>query len=262
MLKHYFDPNQRISRVVIIGLGGTGAQVARILGRMCYDMREKQYHTPKIVLIDPDKIEVKNVGRQLFVSSDVNQYKAAIVAKRLNFGLGLDVAWYPEAVSADKHFDRYGSDLVISCVDNFEARREIYKVSGIHLSAGNYSTGGQVCIGNTNDVDLIERYFEQDRIRYLPKEGLLLPELLEAEDPLDDPVIDDTLSCAELVQAEEQSLLINDWMANIVGQYAYKLLHRQPIYHFMTFLDCDTLSMRSLPISKEELEVYLPKNKE
>ncbi|GAB5426328.1 MAG: hypothetical protein Crog4KO_34750 [Crocinitomicaceae bacterium] len=92
MLKQYFDPNQQISRVVIIGLGGTGAQVARILGRMCYDMREKNYHIPKIVLIDPDRIEAKNIGRQLFVHADIGQHKAAIVAKRLNFGLGLDVS--------------------------------------------------------------------------------------------------------------------------------------------------------------------------
>ena len=168
------------------------------------------------------------------------------------------VSWYPEAVSADKHFPRYSGDLVISCVDNFEARREIYKVNGIHLSAGNYSTGGQVCIGNEDDVERVKRYYDEDCVRCLPKEGLLLPQLLEAEVPLEAPVVNDNLSCAELVQAEEQSLLINDWMANIVGQYAYKLLHRQRIYNFMTFLDCDTtLSMRSLPISKEELEVYL-----
>jgi hypothetical protein len=35
-----FDPNTQISTITIVGCGGTGAQVARSVARMVYDMRE------------------------------------------------------------------------------------------------------------------------------------------------------------------------------------------------------------------------------
>ena len=106
-------------------MGGTGCQVARIAARMLYDMRRSRMHTPQMVLIDPDRIEEKNVGRQgMFVPAEIGEYKAAAIGRRLNLALGLDIAWITEPVNADKHFDRSGS-LVISCVDNHLARREL-----------------------------------------------------------------------------------------------------------------------------------------
>ena len=62
-----FDPNTHIQTVVIAGCGGTGAQVARIVARILYDMRRARLHTPNLLLIDPDHVEEKNVGRQLYM---------------------------------------------------------------------------------------------------------------------------------------------------------------------------------------------------
>ena len=113
-----FDPNTYIKTIIIVGVGGTGASTARIVARILYDMQRSRLHTPSLVLIDPDRVEEKNVGRQaLFAPSDMGQPKAAVVGKRLNLALGLDIAWIAEPVNAEQHFDRYGS-LVISCVDN------------------------------------------------------------------------------------------------------------------------------------------------
>src|SRR5687768_15028117 len=102
---YIFDPNTHIQSIVIVGCGGTGAQVARIVARIVYDMRRAGLHTPRITLIDPDIVEEKNVGRQLFTAADaaLGLPKAEIVARRLNMGLGLDIAWIAEPVSAEKH---------------------------------------------------------------------------------------------------------------------------------------------------------------
>lgn len=54
-----------------------GAQVARIVARLLYDMRRARLHTPALLLIDPDVVEEKNVGRQLFTPAD-----AALGVKR------------------------------------------------------------------------------------------------------------------------------------------------------------------------------------
>jgi PRTRC genetic system ThiF family protein len=254
-----FDPNLYIKTVTVVGVGGTGAQVARILGRIVYDMQRSRKHTPQIVLIDPDCVEEKNVGRQLFSPSMIGMNKAAAVGKMLNLALGLDVRWIPDTVDPVKHFDRYGSNLVISCVDNHEARKAIHQISGVLLGAGNAADSGQICIGNCADPDLMRRHLDgrDGRYAYLPKEGLLFPELLQPEaQTLPEPTPDDA-SCATLMQAGEQGLLVNDWVANIVGGYVYKLLHRQPITSFLTWVNTADMALRSVPICRSELEVYL-----
>ncbi len=91
---------------------------------------------------------------------------------------------------------------------------------------------------------------------YLPKEGLLFPALLEPEAPA--PAPQPELSCAELVLRGDQVLLVNDWMACVVGQHVYALLRRQPIRTFASFISLDGMSVRSLPICRDELQPYLP----
>jgi PRTRC genetic system ThiF family protein len=249
-----FDPNIYIKTVTIVGCGGTGAATARIVARIVYDMQRTRKHAPQIVLIDHDKVEAKNIGRQaLFAPSDIGKFKAEVVGRRLNFALGLDIAWIPEPVDAVRHFDRYSGNLVISCVDNHEARKEIHRVNGVHISSGNHAESGQVCISNCDDPDLVRRFIDgrDGKYRYLPKEGLLFPELLVPEPPHPTPPV----SCAEMV--DPQSLLVNDWMANVIGGYVFKLLHRMPINSFLTFVNTDDFVVTNKLICRSELEVYL-----
>ncbi|MBE2270189.1 MAG: ThiF family adenylyltransferase [Anaerolinea sp.] len=253
-----FDPNIHIQSVTVVGVGGTGAQVARIAARILYDMRRQRLHMPKLVLIDPDRVEEKNVGRQAFFApSDIGHYKAEVVGKRLNLALGLDTAWIAEPVNAERHFDRYGS-LVISCVDNHFARHELNHVPGCAIAAGNDRLSGQVCIGNCADRELMLRQLDgrDGKYVYLPHESLLFPTLLEP-DPESVPQ-EQTVSCAELVALGAQSLLINDWIACVVGNYLYALLYRRPITSFLTFVHCDGMpAVKSVPICRSELEAYL-----
>lgn len=255
-----FDPSIHIRTVTIVGVGGTGAQVARILGRIVYDMRRSRQHTPQIVLIDPDIVEEKNVGRQLFSPSTLGLPKAEAVGRMLNLALGLDVRWIVDGVDPVKHFDRYGGNLVVSCVDNHEARQALHRVDGVLIGAGNHADSGQVSIGNCNDADLMRRFLDgrDGRYPYLPKEGLLFPELLQPEPPEIRPTPEPGASCAELVASGDQHLLVNDMMTAAVGHYVYRLLQRQPIRSFLTYISAsEMLGSRSLAICRQELEVFL-----
>jgi len=251
-----FDPNTHIQSISIVGLGGTGAQVARSVARMVYDMKAARLHTPQIVLIDPDKVEYKNVGRQLYVEADVGQPKAHVLMRRFNMALGLDIIAIDQPVSAEKHFERWGN-LIVGAVDNHLARLELAKANGaIWVDAGNHFNAGQVVVGNTSDHETALRYIDgqNGRYSYLPNAGLLFPTLLESE-PEVKP--EPERSCAELVAAREQDLLVNDWMAVAAAQYVYRLLHRQPITSFASYISADGMSVRSLPISRDELLPYL-----
>lgn len=248
-----FDPNMHINSVMIVGCGGTGAAAARIVARIIYDLQRSRRHAPNLVLVDPDIVEAKNIGRQAFAMTEIGRFKAEAIARRLNFALGLDVSWISEPLDASKHNNRYGSQIVISCVDNHVARQEIHRLNGVLIASGNHKDSGQVCIGNTDDPVLVQRDFGKSAYRHLPKEGLLFPDLLQPEPVIVQP----SVSCGELIESGEQSLLVNDWQANVIGNYVYKLLHRQPINSFLTFIDSDSGMVTSKAICREELEVYL-----
>ena len=115
-------------------------------------------------------------------------------------------------------FDRYGSNLVISCVDNHEARKALHRVSGCGIYAGNHADAGQVCIGNCDDPELMRRFLDgrEGKYPYLPKEGLLFPELLQPEPEIERPTPVPNISCAELVLEGSQHLLVNG--APVIGR--------------------------------------------
>ena len=87
-----FDPHMHIRQVIVVGLGGTGAQVARSVARLAYDMGRARLHVPAIQFVDPDTVEEKNIGRQLFSYGDLGQNKAHVLAVRFNAALGLSIA--------------------------------------------------------------------------------------------------------------------------------------------------------------------------
>ncbi len=252
-----FDPSTHIQKIVIVGCGGTGAQVARSVARIIYDMKQLRMHAPKMTLIDPDVIEPQNVGRQMFTDGDIGQSKALVLMRRFNMALGLDITAIDQPFNANRHAERWGT-VIIGAVDNHLARLELSKLDGaVWIDAGNHANSGQVIIGNTGShTDMMQRINGRDgKYSYLPNAGLLFPALLEPEAPKPEPAPD--ASCADLVATREQDLLVNDWLAVATSQYVYKLLHRQPINSFITYIDADGMNVRSVPINKENLMPYL-----
>jgi PRTRC genetic system ThiF family protein len=249
-----FDPFGNFTEIVLVGIGGTGSQLSRSIGRILYDLQQRGKHVPHLHLVDPDTVELKNVGRQFFTPADVGLPKAQVVGQRLNLALGLNISWSAEPLDAKRHIPR--GAIVCGAVDNHVARQEIARSQlGCWIDSGNHRASGQVIIGNTGDISVVQRCMQQGRYNYLPHAGLLFPELLEPEPP--QPVPEPTASCAELVEQGEQSLLINDAMCLVVASYLSALLNRRPITTFATFVDLESLVIRSLPICVDELKPYL-----
>lgn len=250
-----FDPTFYPRDVALVGLGGTGAQWARSLARMVYAMQQAGRSIPTVTFVDPDRVEAQNVGRQLFTVGDVGQYKAEVLARRFNYALGLSIRWCNEPVHADRHLAD-NRTLICGAVDNYLARRELAQARGIWIDASNHRDSGQVAIGNTTDPRHVLNALAGDnnRIYYLPSPGLLFPALLEPE-PM--PAASPAQSCADLTAAGEQHLLVNDFLAAVAASYTYQVLHRQPVMSFVTYIDVISLTVRSLPITREQLLPYL-----
>lgn len=252
-----FDPHLYLRRIVVVGLGGTGSHLARNLARLLVHCRQNRQSVPELVFVDPDIVEEKNIGRQLFSPVELHQSKAVALARRYNYALGLEINAICEPLNAEKHIGR--NDLICGCVDNHHARREIARAEGhTWIDAGNDFDHGQVVIGNNSDWDAVFRGLEYGREKHssvLPNAGLLFPSLLEAEEQ--DEVVDTQLSCAELVARGEQHLYINDFMANLVTHYVYQLLNREAVTSFVSFVNLKPyVNVRSVPFTKENLERY------
>lgn len=246
-----FDPGH-INRVVLVGVGGTGSHLARNLARMCYDLIARGLQSPQLVFIDPDRVEQKNVGRQMFIAAELGLHKSEVLAKRFNRALGLDIAYSTEHFDAAYHCSR--SDLLIGCVDNHQARRELARYKGTWLDCGNDRYSGQVIIGTSESWDMLQYLDTSDSTRWLPNAAAVYPDLLEPPPASDAP----DLSCAEATLIGDQHLLVNDLMATIAAGYVFKALYRQPIYHWMSLIDIGALSVRSVLITPDELQSRAP----
>ncbi len=255
--EYIFDPPYRFDQIVVVGLGGTGSQVARGIARLLYHRQQKNQHIPQVLFVDPDTVETHNVGRQMFTVADVGQSKAATLAVRFNYALGLSIAWCSEGIDSQKHLPR--GSLVCGCVDNYQAREEMARAKEIvWLDAGNGFDSGQVILGNSGDRrQVLEglRHTHEGHCRYLPHAGLLFPALLEP-DPEEIPAAD--LSCAERVMRDEQQLFVNDFIANLLMQYVYRLLNREAATTFVSFFSLSPApAVRSVGITERNVAAYL-----
>jgi len=252
MKRYQFDYSRDIHHIAVVGLGGTGSQLARSIARLLFDMRERRLQTPELMFIDPDVVEYKNVGRQMFTVADIGGNKAEILATRFNKALGLDILslvrpFSPNAVASHLH-----TTLLVGCVDNPIARRQMAAAKILWLDTGNHYDTGQVILGNAYDVETVQIAMKKANgtsiITALPSPALVFPSLLEPDEPK--PALSD-LSCADLVQRGEQHLYINEFVALAASQYIYRLLHRQSISSHMSYVSADTGMIKPVLITSE-----------
>lgn len=169
--------------LTLVGCGGTGSHVASGLAVISQELQTRGV-TTDVLFVDPDVVEARNIGRQLFSQADLGRAKAVVLAERLNNAFGgtvgaavreidgLDTFVEDETpieavgiLPGDDH-GRAGSrrreggciNVVIGAVDNAPARkliaRQVDQADGRlwWLDTGNEYASGQVALGNRRRV--------------------------------------------------------------------------------------------------------------
>ena len=257
-----FDPqlNFASGTLTIVGLGGTGANLAMRIGRILFAMKSANIQIPEgIVLIDPDRVEQRNIGRQMFLKGDVGETKVVTVMRHLNAAYGLNVSAIQEPVSATHLI---GSKLILGCVDGPGPRAVIaefmsqnyttYASCPIWIDGGNDKESGQVVLGNSS-VFKISTPDHGSKYTKIPMPSLLMPSLLMPS--LLEETVTQPLSCADLVLRWEQDMLINDWVALVMAQYTKRLLLREPVTSFLTYVASNYMVAKTVPLT--ELRRYM-----
>lgn len=120
----------RDKSVAVVGIGGVGSVTADMLTRC---------GVGKLILFDYDKVELANMNRLFFTPAQSGLAKVDAAARTLQFiNPDVQIVTHNYNITTVESFDKYltairsggmdGSspvDLVLSCVDNFEARMAI-----------------------------------------------------------------------------------------------------------------------------------------
>ncbi len=240
-------------RILVVGCGGTGSFVAEGLCRLLVDTDES------LILIDPDRVEPHNLLRQQFFAGDVGKFKSQVIAERLSRQYGRVVGYSVYPYMPDMIHKNWGGGmhteaaqgLIVSCVDNVAARREIagtLKHGNWWLDVGNGYSSGQVLIGSTSVKQHLEESFDEENqlVYALPMPSCQLPSLLS---PPTKPVIKD-VDCAEAVIAEDQSPVINQSMAILVLEFIHRFLRRELTW-MGAYLDMEAGTLQTVPAEPE-----------
>ena len=245
--------------ILLVGCGGTGSILAESLGRLLYKGRAR------LLLVDPDRVEEANIGRQAFGPPDVGAFKAEVLARtlarRYGFEVGYSVLPYEATLHAAVFRESVSSRLrlVVGCVDNAPARRAIAatlpSASGYGgrgpgsvwwLDSGNGYSSGQVLLGNAaRPADLRGAFDRASGVcRALPSPALQRPDLLDSAPAPESPARQP--DCAERVVRGEQGPTVNAWTAVIMATYVSRLLDGT-CDSFASYFDLSEGSLRSLP---------------
>ncbi len=220
-------PDFKRVHLTLVGCGGTGSHIASGLASIAIALAERNIPMD-LLFIDPDRVEDKNVGRQLFSLADVGKPKAEVVADRLNRSFGL-------RIGADvRSIDRLDSfiapdyenaiNVVVGAVDNPAARSLLANAVTLakgrlwSLDCGNENHSGQVALGNIADRLKMIGSIGLGMIDRLPAPHLLYPDLIETPKAKRSKR---GMSCAEATTEGEQSLMIN----RAIAAYACSMLN-------------------------------------
>jgi PRTRC genetic system ThiF family protein len=226
--------------IIVVGCGGTGAYVIRDLTRFIYSLQTKNYPVNiRLHLFDADIVEEKNLIRQNFIPRDLGQYKAEVMAKRYGTAFGINITAHREMLNYQSlrnlENTNMGTKLIIGCVDNNLARREIDRYmrsrgNTYWIDSGNERQSGQVICGYgiMENVHINDIYRDNINNTQFPMPSVtnLYPEIL---DETQDHVGDDNTSCAERALVEDQNIFVNMTAANNVLNFSRQIILKEPI---------------------------------
>ena len=165
-------------RIGIVGCSGTGSWVAEQLSRL---------GVGDLLLIDPDRVERKNLNRIVATSGEdvaQNRYKVDAVASRLrNYGTGTNVnALARSALTYEAIYLLAACDIIFGCVDSIEARDLLNRIA-VFYSIPYFDLGVQLRADGRGSVDTIcgSVHFLMPDGSSLFSRGVYTSEMLQAE---------------------------------------------------------------------------------
>ena len=256
--KEWLNPYNPIV-VNLIGAGGTGSQVLTALARMNHALIALNHPGLFVRLFDNDKVERANLGRQLFASAELKQYKSVALINRVNLFFGTN--WKAVNSLYDKTILQEDAELAkagltISCVDTVSARLEIARVlKTVHRNNGNsrnrpvyYMDFGNSRFTGQVILSTVGKVAQPEMKKYCTAETLPMvtdefEDLLMASESTDN-----TPSCSLAEALTKQDLFINSSLANLGASLLWQLFREGMLFNRGFFLNIKEFRMQPLKV--------------
>lgn len=203
--------------IVVVGCGGTGSHYIKELGRLIYG-KHGNGNNLRLVLVDGDVVEEKNLVRQAFLEQDIGQNKAYVMAEILDQAYGVKAEYYDNYIDSAQDLKKLVRDdavvVLVGCVDNHQCRQSMHRFymeskDCIYMDSANEFSVGEVVIGSR--IGGMEMY--PDRCCYFP-------EVMEAKEPKRSEE-----SCEVLNVSKPQHMLTNQMAAWILLVNTMKVMN-------------------------------------
>lgn len=252
----------REAHFVMIGCGGTGSWLAPAVARLMRVLKANGLETSAL-FVDPDCVEEKNIPRQNFCDAELGYPKAQTLAARYSLAWGVEIQAVNNHFSTEMVSGKWNRlTVMIGCIDNAAARQEMAKALAVNsydspprlwwLDCGNKREAGQVLLGSTSRANALRLAFTFESLcQHLPSPVLQCPDLLK---PQPEELSNHNLSCAELMMANAQGLIVNQRVAAEAADYLARLLIHRNLRRFATYFDLASGAVRNHYITPEEIK--------
>lgn len=238
---HKLNHSRVLTRLAVIGCGGTGASLIGGLPFLDQALRVTGHPGLQVVVADGDKVSPTNCVRQPFSESEIGLYKSVVLVNRLNLFWGLK--WKASTEHVTKR-TRGKADIIISCVDTRAARREIvssplFKECVYWLDVGNNADNGQFVLGQPKNSRNRKTPYR------LPTVAELFPEIVT-------PLLDGTSdlpSCSAVEALQRQEPFINQTLAYHALAMLGRLFRHGTLTHHGGFVDLANGRMSPLAVN-------------
>lgn len=242
---HKLHKARSITRVVVIGCGGTGACLVGGLPFLHQALVAVDHPGLEVVVADGDKVSATNCVRQPFSRSEIGLYKSVVLVNRLNLFWGLN--WKASTEHATRTTTGH-LDILISCVDSATSRRELveselFKHCAYWLDIGNNAASGQFVLGEPKNAR------NANRKNRLPTVAELFPEIVT---PLADST-DDLPSCSAAEALYRQEPFVNHTLAYQALAMLTRLFRHGELDHHGGFMNLASGRMAPLPVRPVKL---------
>jgi hypothetical protein len=271
--------NPRKTRVVIFGVGGTGAYVTQSVLRLLYSIRQANRETtalaggslpeqiPEVLLVEGGEVSDRNILRQGYLPQDAGRNKALVLSERYGAAYGMAVNSYPHYLDETTDIANLVCDgaVVVGCVDNAATRRLLHeKLSEaeniVYLDSGNGAVpmpAPDTTIDREERIALRESGWDGQVVCGARKEGETIlpfpadtfPSLIEIEDA--DDRHPGEIPCNELTASSPQRMTTNLMAANVVLTYLTTLLTEGTVLNCRSLFDARQGYVRSTPAVDE-----------
>lgn len=220
--------------MIVIGVGGTGGSLAYELAHLA-SVSNKNI---KLVFIDKDIVEAKNLVRQRFIMQDLNRYKSDVIAKRCKEAYGVNIVSMSEYIACEE--DIYSilqahpdyTPIILGCSDSLKLRYLICQTIKnaknyfgknkdiVYIDAGNSVNAGQIIFTYIKDG----KYITPDQFEIFPQ---------DLED-IDNEKLVTQMSCAELMVSSPQTKSANLAAATGIYSYVHDIIYENNIETHLT----------------------------